>query len=84
MAAASLYLVIRICDFKVAWNSFLVELTGLTKTQVSKPAAELCQLYLDVCYNEDRLEGKKEFTKVLDFKYSEDKYLRASKIRPQK
>lgn len=31
LAAAILLLVIRICDFNLTWNSFLVQLTGLTK-----------------------------------------------------
>ena len=82
MAAACLLLVIRICGFEITWKGWIVDLTGLSKEQVTPAASKLCQKYIDLSYNEH--EGKQMRLGVLEFKYSENKYKNASAIRPKK
>lgn len=66
-AAAVLLLVMKICEFKLSWNSFLVEMTGFSKESLNPCAVKLCQKYLDITISKIRVKVQR--LKLLAFKY---------------
>jgi hypothetical protein len=80
IGSASLYLAKKILKQSPSWNSYLQELSGFSEDSLKEASKKICKKYIDLVFNQDL--SKKQRLVIVELKFSDRKYNKASLIKP--